>query len=135
MRPMKAIASAWSRTAAARAAQLPAGAVATRSASAASRCARPEGIRAAGGGAVRSPPPPQPARTSAQLQAPSEALGQRIGQPPLANLLLRALDRVLDARKERPASLEVEHEPGGARVAVARLADRARVDQEAAGAE
>ena len=53
------------------------------------------------------------------------------GQPGLADLGLRQRDRVLGAPEPAPARVEVEHEPGGARVAVARLADRARVQQPA----
>src|SRR5207302_10936185 len=57
--------------------------------------------------------------------------GERLGQATLADLLLRALDRIGDAAVERPLGVEVEDEVGGARVAVARLADGARVEEEA----
>src|SRR5262249_9229622 len=50
--------------------------------------------------------------------------GQRPRQPGLADLRLCAADLVLDAAEARRARLEVEEEPRGLRVAVARLADR-----------
>src|SRR5205085_343916 len=113
-----AITSRWRRRAARR--------VCTASASRASRCASAGGRRGGGGAACFACP--QPAR----LQAVSETISQRLGQATLADLLLRALDRVGDAAVERTPRVEVEHEVGRARVAVARLADGAGVEDEAA---
>ena len=53
------------------------------------------------------------------------------GQPGGADLRLRQLDRVLGAAEPGAAGVEVEHQPGGARVAAARLADRAGVEEPA----
>jgi hypothetical protein len=64
----------------------------------------------------------------------TEALRQRIGNP-LADLGLRQLDRVLDAPERCGTRLEVEQEPGRAWVTIARLADRAGIEQEAPTAQ
>src|SRR5919201_5203684 len=79
-----------------------------------------------GGGSARFACP-QPAR----LQAVSETISQRLGEATLADLLLRALDGIRDSAVKRALRAEVEHEVGGARVAVARLADGAGVEDEA----
>src|SRR4051794_35463088 len=128
MRGEAAITSSRSCLADARAAQP--WAEATASASAASCCATAAGIRGAGFtlGCSRVDEP-QPA-ASATLDTTSKAFGQRIWQPPFANLLLGSLERVGDAAKPGAAGAEVEQEPGRARVAVARLSDRARIEQE-----
>src|ERR1051325_5253435 len=116
--------SVWSLTAGLRAPQPEA--LATTSASAASCCARSAGIRG-GGFVVRAGVElPQPASSSA-LNPASQALRQRIRQPPFANLLLGSLDRVGDAPKRGTAGAVVEQEPGRAGIAVARLSDRAGV--------
>src|SRR5439155_374091 len=57
-----------------------------------------------------------------------EAIGQRHGQPRLLDRARGVVDRVLDAAPAGMPGLEVEEEPGGARVAVARLPDAAGVD-------
>jgi hypothetical protein len=56
---------------------------------------------------------------------------QDLGQATLANLCLGAGDVVRNPLKARAARCEIEEEPGGARVAVARLADRAGVEEPA----
>ena len=53
------------------------------------------------------------------------------GRPALANLLLRALDWIRDTVEGCPARVQVKRKPGGARVAVSRLADRSRVQEPA----
>src|SRR6185369_1361167 len=128
MRGEAAITSSRSCLAGARAAQPCA--EATASASTASCWATAAGIRGAGFtfGCSRSDEP-QPA-ASATLDTTSKALGQRIRQPPFANLLLGSLDRVGDAAKLGTAGAEVEQEPGRPRVAVPRLPDGAGVEQE-----
>src|SRR5262249_12221205 len=133
--PTEAITALRKRAAASRAAQVPGVSAATWSASAASRAATPAGMRGGlGGGWAWCPPPPQPAR-SAALDAVSKAQRQRIRQPPLADLVLGQRDLVLDTAVHGSAGVEVDQQPRGARVAVARLADRARVEQPAARAE
>src|SRR5262245_51423162 len=125
---MEPITSARKRCAASRAAQVPGASAATRSASAASRDATADGIRGGFGGGVAWCEPPQPA-SRATLDAVSKPLRQRIRQASLADLVLGELDLVLDAAMVSAPGGEVEQEPGGPRVAVARLADRARVEQ------
>src|SRR4051794_41719548 len=100
---------------------------ATASASKASCSATAVGIRGAGftRGCSRADEP-QPA-ASATLDATSKTLGQRIWQPPFANLLLRSLQREGDAPKGATAAAEIEQEQGCPRVAVARPPDQARV--------
>src|ERR1043166_6724685 len=105
-------------------------AAARASASAASCWATRAGIL--GGGLVvrvGAEAPPHPASNST-LDATSQTLRQRIRQPPFANLLLGALERVGNAVKRGPRTAVVEQEPGRARIAVPRLADRARVEYE-----
>src|SRR6185437_14900452 len=128
MRGEAAITSSRSCLAGARAAQPCA--EATASASTASCWAPAAGIRGAGFtfGCSRADEP-QPA-ASATLDTTSKALGQRIRQPPFANLLLGSLDRVGNAVKAGAAGAEVEQEPGRPRVAVARLSDRAGIQEE-----
>ena len=58
-----------------------------------------------------------------------EALGERVGQVRRPDRGLGARDVVLRAAVGRRPAAGVEQQPRGARVAVARLADRARVDQ------
>src|SRR5512132_1406441 len=58
---------------------------------------------------------------------------ERPGEPALAHLALRSLDRVCDAMERSKPPFEIEQEPGGAPIAVARLADRARVEEPSAG--
>src|SRR5204863_4971969 len=101
----------------------------TASASAASCCATAGGMRAGFGGGAASRLP-QPTR-SAALDATSQAFRQRIRQPPFADLFLRPLDRVGHSPKRSPARVEVEQQPRRPRVAVARLADRAGVEEKA----
>ena len=68
----------------------------------------------------------------AQSHWPSAAGRRAIcGSPAVAHLRLRLLDVVGDAAEGRAPRVEVEHEVRGARVAVARLADRAGVEQPA----
>src|SRR5205807_10219993 len=74
---------------------------------------------------------PSSAREPTRLYAVRQAIGERLGQANLADLLLRALDRIGDPAVERPLGVEVEDEVGGARVAVARLAAGARAEEEA----
>src|ERR671936_2209319 len=134
MRETAAITSLRSATAAPRAPQP--GVEATRSASAARRAATSGGMRGAGGGAgACPPPPPHAARRTAQLHAVSEALRQRIRQPPFADLVLRPLDGIRGAVEARVARAEIEHEPRGPCVAVAGLSHRARVQERGATAE
>jgi len=59
----------------------------------------------------------------------SQPLGERVGQSRTPDCDNRALDVVLDAVKVHSLGIEVQLEPGGARVAVARLADAAGIDQ------
>src|SRR6266487_3122194 len=120
MRPIEAITSVWSFTAASRAPQP--GVEATASASAASCCATSPGIFGGGFGVARCPEePPQPTTRSAKLDTATKALRQRIRQPPFANLVLGSLDRVGDAPKPGTPGPEVEQQPGRAWIAVPRL--------------
>ena len=64
-----------------------------------------------------------------------EAVGEQIGQSGLADRVRGAVNLVLDAVVGRVPLLGVELEPGRARVAVAGLADAARVEQSAPLAE
>ena len=73
--------------------------------------------------------PPQPA---SRLLAESKASGQAFRQPALADFGLGSLDRILDTPERCPPRVIVNQEPRGARVAVARLADRAGVQEPAA---
>src|SRR5215207_2222763 len=63
-----------------------------------------------------------------------EPLRQTLRQALLAQLGLRLLDGIFDATESRKHAVEVEHEVGGARIAVARLPDRSRIDQPPPGA-
>ena len=60
-----------------------------------------------------------------------EPHGERLGETALAHLGLRAPDGIRNAPEGYPAALEIEHEVGGSRVAVARLAHRSRVQEPA----
>src|SRR5687767_6552832 len=60
-----------------------------------------------------------------------EPLGQDLGETLLAHLGLRLLDRVRGSAEDCPPSGLVNLEPGRSRVAVARLSDRAGVDETA----
>src|SRR4051794_5790958 len=71
---------------------------------------------------------PQPA-TSA-LQTVSETASERLGESRIPYLLLRLFDRVGDAPEAGGPLGSVDEKPGSARVAVARLPDRAGVDEE-----
>src|SRR6476620_11462083 len=134
MRPIAAITSFRKRAAASRASQLPGASAATWSASSASFAATSAGMRGGGGGGAALCAPPQLA-SSRTLEAVSKAFRQPIGQPPLADLVLRAGDVILDPAERRRAGSEVEQQPGRARIAVAGLADRAGVEQPPAGPE
>src|SRR2546429_9319271 len=65
------------------------------------------------------------------LGAREEPLAQNGREPGLPDLLVRLRDRVVHAPERGLPGVEVEQEPGGAGVAVAGLADRARVQQPA----
>ena len=82
------------------------------------------------GVALLSPPsPPQPPRASASaLQTVSQAFGQSFGKVPFTYLSLCALDRVWDPPKLSALRVEVDHQIGRPRVAVARLADRTWIE-------
>src|SRR5262245_48511541 len=58
-----------------------------------------------------------------------EALGQRFGQLRGANCGLCRCDVVWSAQPARAPGLGVQQQPRGARIAIARLAGAARVDQ------
>ena len=62
-----------------------------------------------------------------------EASRQALREAALADLRLRALDRIGDTPKGCPACVEVKHEVRGARVGVARLPDRAGVQEPPVG--
>ena len=64
-----------------------------------------------------------------------EPAGERLGQAGRPDLRLRSLERVGRPAEGGTAGVEVEQEPGRPRVAAARLADRARVDEPARGRE
>ena len=66
----------------------------------------------------------------AELDPVREPRGEGLGEPPLAHLRLRLLDRVAGSAEPCPAGAFVNLEPRGARVAVARLPDRAGVEQQ-----
>ena len=60
-----------------------------------------------------------------------ETSSQRLRQAALTNLFLCALDWIRDTVEGCPAGVQVKRKPGGARVAVSRLADRSRVQEPA----
>src|SRR5437879_6410830 len=61
-----------------------------------------------------------------------EALGKRLRKLTLPNLRLRLLDGIRHAAKPSSTSAEIQLEPCRAGISVARLADRARVEDPAA---
>src|SRR5206468_8638644 len=69
---------------------------------------------------------------SGLLLSPREPRRQTLGEPGFPNLALAAGDVVLDAVELGHALLEVEHQVGGTRVAVAGLAHRPGVQEPAA---
>ena len=60
-----------------------------------------------------------------------ETSRQRLREAALANRRLRPLDGVRNTAKDCPSVVEIKHEVRGARVAVARLADRPGIDEPA----
>src|SRR5262249_42213102 len=70
-----------------------------------------------------------------RLFAARESLGERLRQPGFADLGLGLLDVVGDAAEMGLPALEVDPQVGRPRITVARLADRARVEQPAALAQ
>src|SRR5205823_5188099 len=79
--------------------------------------------------------PPHPASTRATLDAAGQTSRERIGKAFFPNLRLCLLDRVFLATERRLPGGKVEKKPGGTRVAVARLADRAGIQEPARVAE
>src|SRR5207247_8479287 len=75
---------------------------------------RASGAGSFGAGAAFLVPAPQPARTRQALQAESQTAGQRLRQPCIENLLLRALHRVLNEMEAGAVVVDVEVEVGGA---------------------
>ena len=67
------------------------------------------------------------------LEAVLETLGERLGKAARADFRLRSLDGVLDPAEGGPTRVQVEHEEGCARVAVARLSDGAGIHEPALG--
>src|SRR5205085_891232 len=89
----------------------------------------PARVRASGAGsfgasAACRPPEPHPARTRAALHAESQTAGQRLRQPCIEDLLLRALHRVLNAMEAGAVVVEVEHGVGGAGLALLEVCPR-----------
>ena len=82
---------------------------------------------AAGARAAR--PALAPPALAARLEPELEPRGEHLRQAGLPHLPLRPFDVVLDAAEARAPRVEVEQEIRGARVAVARLADRSRVEE------
>src|SRR5581483_8669793 len=72
---------------------------------------------------------PQPARRTAALLAAAETGSKRIWQSLFPDFAFRAPDVVFDAPEPRPLGGEVEEQERRARVAVPRLAHRARVQE------
>src|SRR6185312_14287453 len=68
-------------------------------------------------------------RASARSLTVLQALGQRVRQPCGADRARGPRDVVVGAHERRRALVEIEQQPRCARVAVARLADAARVQQ------
>ncbi len=64
-----------------------------------------------------------------------ETSRQRLRKARLADLRLRSLDRIADTAKQSPTCVEVKHKVAGARIAVARLPDGARIEEPSLVAE
>src|SRR5262249_34699635 len=61
--------------------------------------------------------------------AVGEPHGESLGEAALADLRLRLLDRIRGSPERCPPHLFVNQQPGGTRIAAARLADRARIEE------
>ena len=102
---------------------------AASSASAVPTCAGILGASACAGGSF---PQPESARATA-LQAVSETIGQRVGQAELSNLRLSSRNVVRNTSDTCPSFVGVKHEKRRLGIAVARLADRAGVEEPGVG--